>query len=185
MLVTWMGGGKMENEIILEQVIFIADSLLGHGTTVWGSLMCVTWPTWERVIIKDSWIDLMRKYTEGSILVKLNDAKVEGVPQFIHEQQVETPHPSCPGMINYSTYTLHALMHCKTDRHYHLHVLCHLITQPVCTSVMEFSLLALLVLFIDYVLSTSYFFLPIVHLAHEHHSSQGCYQQSEHSSLRH
>ena len=47
MLVTWMGGGKTENEIILEQVIFIADSLLGHGTTVWGGLMCVTWPTWE------------------------------------------------------------------------------------------------------------------------------------------
>ncbi|KIM70778.1 hypothetical protein SCLCIDRAFT_18811 [Scleroderma citrinum Foug A] len=47
MLVTWTGGGKTENEIILEQVIFIADSLLGHGTTVWGGLMCVTWPTWE------------------------------------------------------------------------------------------------------------------------------------------
>ena len=118
----------------------------------------------------------MRKYTEGSILAKLNDVKVEGVPQFIHEQQVETPHPSCPGMINYSTHTLHTLMHRNTDHHYHLCVLCHLITQPVCASVMEFSSLAeLLVLFIDYVLSTSYFFSPIVHLAHERHSSQGRY----------
>ena len=118
----------------------------------------------------------MRKYTEGSILVKLNDAKVEGIPQFIHEQQVETLHPSCPGMINYSTHTLCTLMYPKTDRHYHLHILCCLITQPVCASVMEFSLLAeLLVLFIDYVLSTSYFFSPIVHLAHERHSSQGHY----------
>ena len=47
MLVTWTGGGKTENKIILEQVIFITDSLLGCGTMVWGGLMCVTWPTWE------------------------------------------------------------------------------------------------------------------------------------------
>jgi len=54
-------------------------------------------PTLPReIVVKDSWINPLRKFTEGGILAKLNEAGVEGVPRLIHKQQVQGPHPSIP-----------------------------------------------------------------------------------------
>ncbi|KAI6016826.1 hypothetical protein PISMIDRAFT_15760 [Pisolithus microcarpus 441] len=87
------------------------------------------------IVVKDSWIDPLWKFTEGSILTKLNSAGVEGVPKLIHKQQVQAPYPSNPNL------------------KYHIHVLSHLLTKPRGQQAMNFSSLAkLLVTFIDYVL---------------------------------
>ena len=42
------------------------------------------------VAVKDTWIDPLRKYTEGTILHILNKARIEGVPTLIYDGQVTT-----------------------------------------------------------------------------------------------
>ena len=89
-LVAWKRDGKnYENDnpvVSLDQLIFISDALHSRGTTVWaGSMKGPTQKSRRQVIIKDSWIDPLCKFTEGNILARLNDANVEGVPQLIHE----------------------------------------------------------------------------------------------------
>ncbi|KAI6001512.1 hypothetical protein EDC04DRAFT_2611980 [Pisolithus marmoratus] len=53
--------------------------LHGHGTTIWaGSVKDPTSPmTRRQIVIKDSWIDPLQKFTEGRLLAKLNDANVK------------------------------------------------------------------------------------------------------------
>jgi len=75
--------------IELTKVLFISNNLFGRGTTVWGGVMEI-----GEVVVKDSWIDPLRKYTEGFILWVLNGHMIKGVPMLIHEQQVKAPYPS-------------------------------------------------------------------------------------------
>ncbi|KIJ67422.1 hypothetical protein HYDPIDRAFT_25878 [Hydnomerulius pinastri MD-312] len=165
--VAWRSGGHLgessdgvgtDSHITLEEVIFIADALLGRGTTVWSGTMgasiippstnsmdldmnpaTLAKPKHREVIVKDSWIDPLRKFTEGTMLAILNDAGVEGVPQLIHEQQVRSVHPtraSSKPKLNLSTHTLRALLagHGATvstqKRPYELRVLSRLVTEP-------------------------------------------------------
>ena len=166
--------GQPPCTIELTRVLFISDNLHGRGTTVWEGVLLEplaftgeggeqkrSKPTAgqeETVIVKDSWIDPLRKYTEGMILSMLNDKGVEGVPRFVHEQQVETYHPqSRPNnvmVVNNSTHTLHSAV---TDHFYYLRVLCRTITTPVGVSIAEFSCLGeLLVAFLDYIVGQNF-----------------------------
>ena len=169
-LVAWKGGPEVK-EVTIDNLLFISDVMHGRGTTVWDGSMELddsnlekTWPrTWRGIVIKDSWIDPLRKYTEGTILKMLNAAGVVGVPTLIHEEQVKAPHPTQLGLLfNNSTHLLRALLskaNCNADQHqYQLRVLSRLITTPIGTEVLKFNSLAeLLVVFINYVLSKSRF----------------------------
>ncbi|KAI5986625.1 hypothetical protein EDD15DRAFT_2373072 [Pisolithus albus] len=158
-LVAWKGSSSEDDKgnptVSLEQLIFISDTLHGRGTTVWaGSMKDPTSPTARRqIVVKDSWIDPLRKFTEGSMLAKLNDANVEGVPRLIHEQQVQGPHPSRAEMkVNMSTHFLRRLVSQSGGRQYQLRVLSRLLTEPLGIQIMAFSSLAqLLIAFLDYV----------------------------------
>lgn len=169
--------GKDDQEVIIDKLLFISDILHGRGTTVWGGTMgfdssdVLEGPAQSRlgkevrVAVKDSWLDPIRKYTEGFILKTLNDSRVTGVPTFIHEQQVQAPHPTHPDTIfNSSTHLLRAFLsqanRRANRRQYQLRFLSRLVTTPVGIEVLEFNSLAeLLVIFIDYVLSTLSFIL--------------------------
>ncbi|KAF8838470.1 hypothetical protein BDN67DRAFT_1013052 [Paxillus ammoniavirescens] len=110
------------------------------------------------VAVKDSWIDPLRKYTEGMILHRLNQHNIEGVPQLVHEQQVKTQYHNNEKPINYSTHTVQSMLSnsCSTIP-YHLQVLSRLITQPVSVLVTKFSCLGeLLVAFLDYIVAHKY-----------------------------
>ncbi|KAF9228180.1 hypothetical protein BS17DRAFT_850230 [Gyrodon lividus] len=130
--------------IELTRLLFISDNLLGRGTTVWqgemdvpASLVSVMHLDTRRaaagglkadVAVMDSWIDPLRKYTEGMILHRLNQHNIEGVP-----------YNSCSAIP------------------YHLRVLSCLVTQPVGVLVTEFSCLGeLLVAFLDYIVAHKY-----------------------------
>ena len=108
-----------------------------------------------QIVVKDSWIDPLRKFTEGSILAKLNKASVEGIPKLIHEQQVQGPHPlRLDSKVNQSTHFLQTLLsHIKVPS-YHVRVLSRLLMEPLGQRIFDFSsLVELLVAFINYVLS--------------------------------
>ena len=147
-------------DVVLNQLIFISDALHGCGTTIWAASMYVPSPesgsaSPREIVVKDSWIDPLRKFTEGGILAKLNEAGVEGVPKLIHEQQVQGPHPSIPNLkVNQSTHTIRTLLSQVNTQDYHICVLSCLLTEPLGQEIMNFSSLAkLLVAFIDYVSS--------------------------------
>ncbi|KAI9569834.1 hypothetical protein HD554DRAFT_2037832 [Boletus coccyginus] len=85
-LVAWKGGGDV-TEVMIDSLLFISDIMHRRGTTVWWGLMDDLennshssnhrWPrTRTGVVIKDSWIDPLRRYTEGTILKLLNAAGV-------------------------------------------------------------------------------------------------------------
>lgn len=142
--------------IELIKILFISDSLLGRGTTVWkGVKMMKKWrgkgkgrEASEAVVVKDSWIDPVRKYTEGKILSILNRHGIEGVPTLIHEQLIKTSYPSIAAA-NSSTHFLRSAI-TKGGR-YFLRVLSRIITQPVGDLITDFSCLGeLLVAFLDY-----------------------------------
>ena len=110
-LVAWHGDSVEGGEVVLDKLIFISDALHGCGTTIWAVLMYP--PSSQpqqpprQIIVKDSWIDPLQKFTEGSILVKLNEAGVRGVPKLLLEQQVQGPHPLHPNIkVNQSTHLL-------------------------------------------------------------------------------
>ena len=156
-LVAWTGN-LVGSEVIMDHVLFISDALHGRGTTIWTALMhSDPQKAPRRIVVKDSWIDPLRKFTEGGILAQLNKAGVKGVPKLIHEQQVQGPHPSLPDFkVNQSTHFLRALLSPTKFHHYHVRVLSHLLTEPLGQRIFGFSSLAeLLVAFIDYVLSKS------------------------------
>ncbi|KAI5988016.1 hypothetical protein EDD15DRAFT_2199193 [Pisolithus albus] len=158
-LVAWKGSSSEDDKgnptVSLEQLIFISDTLHSRGTTVWaGSMKDPTSPMARRqIVVKDSWIDPLRKFTEGSMLAKLNDVNVKGVPQLIHEQQVQGPHPSHAEMkVNMSMHFLRRLVSQSGGRQYQLRVLFCLLTEPLGIQIMAFSSLAqLLIAFLDYV----------------------------------
>ena len=143
--------------IELISILFISDNPHGRGTTVWkGVKMRKKWRNWgkQNVVVKDSWIDPLRKYTEGKILSILNDHGIEGVPKLIHEQQIKTFHPTIPGKtVNSSTHFLRAPLAHRERGSYYLRVLSRIITEPVGDLITEFSCLGeLLVAFLDYVI---------------------------------
>ena len=156
-LVAWTGN-LVGSEVVMDHVLFISDVLHGCRTTVWTALMhsdpqkapC-------RIMVKDSWIDPLRKFTEGGILAQLNTAGIKGVPKLIHEQQVQGLHPSLPDFkVNQSTHFLRALLSPTKVHHYHVCVLSRLLMELLRQRIFGFSSLAeLLVAFIDYVLSKS------------------------------
>ncbi|KAI5997072.1 hypothetical protein EDD15DRAFT_2364534 [Pisolithus albus] len=146
-----------ELSIELDRVLFISDNLFGRGTTVWGGMIRgMQTKTREPVVVKDSWIDPLRKYTEGRILSILNAHRIEGVPTLVHEQQVKAPCLSAVANppANHSTHFLRAgLSQFKTSPYY-LRVLSRIITQPVGDLITDFSCLGeLLVAFLDYVVA--------------------------------
>ncbi|KIK19916.1 hypothetical protein PISMIDRAFT_106732 [Pisolithus microcarpus 441] len=161
-LVAWNGSSTEDNgegnsAVFLDQLIFISDALHGRSTTIWaGSTKDPTSQTsqWQ-VIVKDSWIDPLWRFTEGCLLARLNDVGVEGVPWPIHKQQVQGPHPSHGGVkINMLTHLLCKLLLQLDNHQYQLHVLSCLLTELVGMQLMLFpSLAQLLIAFIDYVLT--------------------------------
>lgn len=176
-MIAWKGGSETK-EVTIDNLLFISDIMHGRGTTVWGGLMdfesndphstsdsesaALRWPHTQRgVVIKDSWIDPLRKYTEGSILALLNAAGVVGVPMLVHEEQVQGPHPTRPNvLINKSTHLLRSILseasRSADHRQYQLRVLSRLITEPIGFEILGFNSLAeLLVVFIDYVMGMS------------------------------
>ena len=110
----------------------------------------------RRVVVKDSWINPLRKYTEGMILSILNAHNIEGIPTLIHKKQVQAPYPSTitDMLVNNSTHFLQAFLSKHKTSPYYLRVLSRIITQPISNLITEFSCLGeLLVAFLDYVVS--------------------------------
>jgi hypothetical protein len=130
----------------INELIFISGSSHGRGTTVWsGRFTCQLSGVEEEVVVKDCFIDPLRRYTKGKILAMLNKAKVTGVPRLIHEQLVPVEHPITKEMITNSTHILCALLGIPPDDpQYQLHVLSHLVTMPRGYPIVEFSSLAVL-----------------------------------------
>lgn len=97
------------------------------------------------------------KVMEGNLLARLNNVNVKDVPQLIHKQQVQAPHPSGTGVtVNMSMHFLHAFLLLSYSHPYQLQVLSCLVTELCGASIMSFSSLAkLLIAFIDYVSSMS------------------------------
>ena len=151
-------------------MLFISDNLHSRGTTVWEGVLLeplvgsigrggkqkkpkLGAGQGETVIVKDSWIDPLQKYTKGMILSMLNMKCVEGVPTLVHKQQVETCHPhSCSNKIMMVNSSMHILHSAVTHHFYYLCVLSRIITTPIGVSITEFSCLGeLLVAFLDYI----------------------------------
>lgn len=169
-----MDGAK--TSLVLDHLIFISDGLHGRGTTVWQASMDSDFDpkgkgkererkrarpgtaSKKEVVIKDCWVDPLRKYTEGMILDILHKAGVKGIPKLISEEQVATNHPSpsIRTIVNNSTHLLRSLASSHQspigDHSYYLRVHSRLVTEPVGFLITSFSCLAeLLVAFIDYV----------------------------------
>ena len=89
-LVAWTGA-LVGSEVVVDNLLFISDMLYGHGTTIWGAQMYSPDKPPRQIVVKDSWINPLWKFTKGSILAKLNKASVKGVPKLIDEQQVQGP----------------------------------------------------------------------------------------------
>jgi len=99
--------------------------------------------------MKDSWIDLLRKFTEGQILKILEGANVKGVPRLVHEQQVHTLHLLTKKTLNHLMHTLHSLIS-HAGLPYYLHAMSRLMSKLRGSLIFEFSSLAkLLVGLID------------------------------------
>ena len=141
--VTIERNGQPSFTIELTRVLFISDNLHGRGTTVWEGMVLKPGTPGKpaemtekarrsgRVVVKDSWIDPLRKYTEGMILTILHENLIEGVPKLIHKQQVKAAHPSSRAnktvMVNNSTHTIRSMV----DQYlYHLRVLSRVVTKP-------------------------------------------------------
>ncbi|KAI6021255.1 hypothetical protein EDC04DRAFT_2607233 [Pisolithus marmoratus] len=70
--------------IMVSKLLFISRSLHGRGTTVWSSVITLDdFPglaEGQQVIVKDSFVDPLQRYTEGKILKILEESEIEGVP---------------------------------------------------------------------------------------------------------
>ncbi|KAL4069013.1 hypothetical protein J3A83DRAFT_4188935 [Scleroderma citrinum] len=148
--------------IELTRVLFISDNLFSQGTMVWEGMMKERGTSsmqTKQVAMKDLWIDPLQKYTEGKILSILNMHKIKGVSTLVHKEQVKAPYPSTIDniQVNHSTHFLQAYLAQYKTNAYYLHVLSHIITQPVGNLITEFSCLGeLLVAFIDYVVDDNH-----------------------------
>ena len=107
------------------------------------------------VVVKDSWIDPLRKYTKGMILHLLNEKGIQGVPSLLYEGQVRTPLVASEEILANTHFIRSTLLRNPTSRprDYHLRVLYCLITRPIGILITEFhSLGELLVAFLDYLI---------------------------------
>lgn len=145
--------------IALTKLLFISDTLLGRGTTVWQgeTKKSEALKVPKSVAVKDTWIDPLRKYTEGAILRILNKAGIEGVPLLIYEGQVSTKVCDNDGnqtTVNNSTHSVRAVLerYACSEGTFQLRVLYRLVTEPVGSLVTDFrSLAELIVAFLDFV----------------------------------
>ncbi|KAN0074443.1 hypothetical protein V8E55_011855, partial [Tylopilus felleus] len=111
------------------------------------------------VAVKDTWIDPLRKYTEGAILRMLNKAGIKGIPTLIYEGQVsakvyDKDADDQQTTVNHSTHLIRAILeqYASSEGTYQLWVLYCLVTEPVGFLVTDFrSLTELLVTFLDFV----------------------------------
>ncbi|KAF8546459.1 hypothetical protein OG21DRAFT_1491185 [Imleria badia] len=148
-------GQASKRTIHLIKIIFISDSLLGRGTTVWEAEMFDGYQS-VFVVLKDLWIDPLQTYTEGMILCLLNKKGIQGVPSLVYEGQVRTPLVAGWEILANTYFIRSLLLRNPTSLpcDYHLCILYCLITQPVGILITEFhSLGELLVAFLDYIIS--------------------------------
>ena len=96
----------------------------------------------QDVVVKDSWVDPLQRYTEGQILKMLEMAGVKGVPILVHKQQVQTQHPVTRESINHSTHILRTLLGLSSQPLYYLRVLSHLVSRPRGYPIFDFSSLS-------------------------------------------
>ena len=135
----------------------ISDSLSGQGTMVWeGELESESGEVDDlRVIVKDSWTDPLRKYTEGMILHRLEQHQIEGVPTLVSEEQVKTSlHDSkhLNMMVNHLTHFLCSAL--PQGSVFNLRILSRLVSCPVGKLIIKFSSLGeLLVGYLDHIIS--------------------------------
>ena len=146
-------------KIWLKSVLAISDSLIGQGTTVWEGEMDTEDGDVQDMVVKDSWIDPLRKYTEGMILHILEKYGVEGVPTLVSEEQVKTqlwtPDSQQP-VVNSSMHFLLSVL--PPNSPLHLQILSRLVSRPASHLILEFaSLRELLVTFLDYIVSEQTF----------------------------
>ncbi|KAG6370269.1 hypothetical protein JVT61DRAFT_12217 [Boletus reticuloceps] len=154
-----MGLQTIPLQIKLTKLLFISDYLVGRGSTVWKCKLPaghLKQPA-TYVAVKDSWIDPLRKFTEGAILRILNKAGIEGIPTLIYDRQVMTKVDNKNGgqtMANQSTHCVRATLqrYPSSQGTYQLQVLYRLVTESVGSLVTDFwSLGELLVSFLDFV----------------------------------
>ena len=135
--------------IAVDQLLFLSGSLHGRGTTVWSGVVTESnFPglgDGEAVVVKDCFVDPMRRHTEGKILMILEEFGIEGVPRLIHEQQVQTRHLEDGDLlINQATHILRSLVAdpLPHDCKYHLRVQTRMVSTPKGEPIYEFSSLA-------------------------------------------
>ena len=136
--------------VFVDTLLFSSGSLHGRGTTVWCGKVTICKQPEEEVVLKDSWVDPLRRFTEGRILKMLGEAGVKGVPILVHEQQVQTQHPVTGQILNHSTHILRSLVTADSRAPYYLRVLSRLVSKPRGHPLFDFNCLAeLLVGIID------------------------------------
>ena len=150
--VTLVDGGK--GVINVNELLFISGSLHGHGTTIWSGHLTRSGVD-DEVVVKDSFVDPLRRYTKGRILAMLNQAGVVGVPELILEQLIQTEHPLTKALVTNLTHIARTLLSSHFDKPlYHLHVLSCLVTKPRGHPIFKISSLAeLLIGFMDCIMS--------------------------------
>ena len=107
------------------------------------------------VVVKNSWIDPLWKYTEGMILHLLNEKGIQGVPSLLYEGQVRTLLITSEEILANTHFIRLTLLWNPTScpHDYHLHILYCLITQPIGILITEFhSLGELLAAFLNYLI---------------------------------
>ena len=145
------------HKIWLRNMLDISNSLSGQGMMVWeGKLESESGKVDDpQVIVKDSWTDPLRKYTEGMILHRLEQHQIEGVPTLVSEEQVKTS--LCDSkhlntMVNHSTHFLHSVL--PQGSVFDLQILSRLVSRPVGKLIIEFSSLReLLIGYLDHIVS--------------------------------
>ena len=122
-------------KIWLRSVLDISDSLCSRGTTVLEGQLDSDLDSSNvnepRIVVKDSWIDPLRKYTEGMILHILEQHQIEGVPMLVSEQQVKTclcDPERLNTVVNHSTHFLRSALPCGSS--FDLRILSRLVSCP-------------------------------------------------------
>ncbi|KAF8546898.1 hypothetical protein OG21DRAFT_1490718 [Imleria badia] len=154
-----------EYEILVDTLLFFSRSLHGWGTTVWSGTVTIDEAD-EEVVVKDSWVNLLQRYTEGRILKILEEARVKGVPRLVHEQQVQTQHPIVKELVNNSMHILCTLIEGLPQLSYYLHVMSHLISKPRGCLIFDFTSLSELLIGLINCLCSHHDALKKVHILH-------------------
>lgn len=130
-----------QHQVLVDTLLFFTGSLHSRGTTVWSGKVTFDQET-EEVVVKDSWVDPLRRYTEGRILKMLEKAGVKGVPLLVHEQQVQTEHLVTRELLNNSTHFFRSLIDCSPRPSYYLRVMSRLVSKPRGYPIFDFTSLA-------------------------------------------